>query len=136
MSPEHKNFAAQTELLNNLRRDISEMDAKILHDEASVGDFKRTSAKAFLSIKFGGLLELSEKGVIVAEYGNLITAEIPEETTPPGGQRSWYRGQPTVEQMVSEATRALSDVTFNAGPFRPAHATHNPAAQQSEVSTT
>ena len=43
-------------------------------EEAALGDFKRTSARAFMGLKFGGLMECSEKACIVAEVGRGIVS--------------------------------------------------------------
>lgn len=64
MSPEHKNYPAQTDTLNRLKEEIRIMDTEIMTEEASLGDFKRSSGKTLLGLKFGGLLELSEKGAV------------------------------------------------------------------------
>ncbi|KAJ7767957.1 hypothetical protein DFH07DRAFT_880839, partial [Mycena maculata] len=62
MGPEHKNLAAQTDALNGLQAQIRGMDGEIMTEEAALGDFKRSSARALMGLKFGGLLEACEKG--------------------------------------------------------------------------
>ena len=42
-----------------------------------LGDFKRTSTKNWMTLKFGGLLELAEKATIVAEMGKLVIEVLP-----------------------------------------------------------
>lgn len=96
MSPEHKNLMQQTEQLNRLREEIRGLDTEIMRNEAAIGDFKRSATRAWLGLKFGGLLECCEKGVvrstsfdifsrihhlifllfrkIVGEYGKLIVS--------------------------------------------------------------
>lgn len=64
LSPEHKNLAMQTDTLNRLRDEIRVMDSDIMSEEASLGDFKRTTSRAMMGLKFGGLLELCEKGTV------------------------------------------------------------------------
>jgi len=64
MGPEHKNLAAQTQLLTNLRQEIRTLDSQIMTDETALGDFKRSTTKTFMALKFGGMKELSEKGVV------------------------------------------------------------------------
>ena len=71
MNPEHKNLAAQTDILGRLKEDIQAIDAEILAEEASLGDFKRTAARAWMSLKFGGLLECCEHGSV--HYYLIIT---------------------------------------------------------------
>ncbi len=64
MSPEHKNLAMQTDTLNQLRDQIRSLDSDIMTEEAALGDFKRSTTRSMMGLKFGGLLELSEKGVV------------------------------------------------------------------------
>lgn len=64
MSPEHKNLMQQTEQLNRLREEIRGLDTEIMRGEAAIGDFKRSATRAWLGLKFGGLLECCEKGVV------------------------------------------------------------------------
>ena len=64
MGPEHKNLEQQQETLNRLRNEIRSLDADILAEEASLGDFKRTQVKTMMGLKFGGLLECCEKGIV------------------------------------------------------------------------
>lgn len=64
MGPEHKNLMQQTEQLNRLREEIRGLDSEIMREEAAIGDFKRSATRAWLGLKFGGLLECCEKGVV------------------------------------------------------------------------
>jgi len=64
MSPEHKNLASQTDALNRLREDMRTMDGEIVRDEAELGDYKRRCAKNWMQVKFGGLAECCEKGMV------------------------------------------------------------------------
>ena len=64
MNPDNKNLQAQTDLLNKLREEIRVMDTDIMAEEASLGDFKRMSAKTWMGLKFGGLQECSQKGTV------------------------------------------------------------------------
>lgn len=90
MSPEHKNLPMQTDTLNSLRTEIRSLDSEIMTEEAALGDFKRTTTRAWVGLKFGGLVECAEKGTvsviqwscayltpaiqIAGEYGRLIVA--------------------------------------------------------------
>lgn len=71
MSPEHKNLGMQTELLNRLRDEIRTMDSDIMTEEAALGDFKRSATRAWMGLKFGGLLECCEKGT-VSDYIHVV----------------------------------------------------------------
>lgn len=110
MSPEHKNLHLQTDSLNVLRAEIRSLDSDIMTEEALLGDFKRTTTRQWMGLKFGALLECSEKGTIVGEYGKQVIAEIPEETTQPGMARSLYYGHLKTQSLVSEAHRCISEV--------------------------
>ncbi|KAJ7916801.1 hypothetical protein B0H13DRAFT_1608951, partial [Mycena leptocephala] len=112
MGPEHKNLAQQTDILNQLQAQIRQMDNDIMVEEAALGDFKRTSAREFMSLKFGGLMECCEKGCVVAEIGRSIVSEISEEPTPPGLSRSMYTGRQRTEQRVADAERCVNEIVF------------------------
>jgi predicted RNase H-like nuclease (RuvC/YqgF family) len=64
MSTENKNYAMQTEQLDRLTAEIRQLDAEILTQEAAISDFKRKSAREWMSLKFGGLVECTEKGTV------------------------------------------------------------------------
>ncbi|KAF7377444.1 hypothetical protein MSAN_00166100 [Mycena sanguinolenta] len=119
MGPEHKNLAQQTDTLNQLQAQIRQMDSEIMTEEAALGDFKRTSARALMGVKFGGLMECCEKGCVVAEVGRAIVAEISEEQTVPGMSRAMYMGHQRTEQRVSEAERSVAEIVFSPLPPPP-----------------
>ena len=64
MDPEHKNFSSRTEALNNFRDTARDMNSKIKLEEAALADYKRTSTKMWMGLKFGGLVECCEKGAV------------------------------------------------------------------------
>jgi hypothetical protein len=64
MDPEHKNFVSRTQALNSYRKAAREMNSKIKLEEAALADYKRTSTKMWMGLKFGGLLECCEKGAV------------------------------------------------------------------------
>jgi hypothetical protein len=72
MSPEHKNLAMQTDTLHRLRDEIRLLDTEIMTEEARLGDFKRSSMRGLMGLKFGGLQELCAKGTIVGDFGKQI----------------------------------------------------------------
>lgn len=74
MSPEHKNLAMQTDTLHRLRDEIRQLDSDIMTEEARLGDFKRSTTRNLMGLKFGGLQELSAKGTIVGDFGKQIIA--------------------------------------------------------------
>ena len=62
--PENNLLLSQQETLNRLRNKIRALDADIMAEESSLGDFKRSQVKMMMGLKFGGLLECSEKGIV------------------------------------------------------------------------
>jgi len=64
MNPEHKNLAAQTDILNKLNEDIKIIGTEIMVEETNLADFKRTETRSWMALKFGGLLECCEKGIV------------------------------------------------------------------------
>ncbi|PCH37080.1 hypothetical protein WOLCODRAFT_167293 [Wolfiporia cocos MD-104 SS10] len=116
MNPDNKNLRAQTDHLEKLRDEIRILDTDIMTEDASLGDYKRTSCKAWLGMKFGGLSECSEKGVIIGEYGKLIIAEIPMDVTEPGIGRAVYQGHSRTDALLNEARRALYEVMYSSEP--------------------
>ena len=59
----HKHLQMQTELLNKLNGEIRTIDGEIMSEEA-VSDFKRSTVRVVMGLKFGGLVECFEKGVV------------------------------------------------------------------------
>ncbi|KAL4064724.1 hypothetical protein V8B97DRAFT_1875871, partial [Scleroderma yunnanense] len=66
MNHQHKDFGAQTETVFRLKAEIRRLDAEIIREEAALGDLKRKCAKNWMTFKFGGLDECSEKGIVRA----------------------------------------------------------------------
>ena len=64
MGPENKHYPMQTDTLNRLREDIRAMDSDIMAGEAALGDYKRSATKVWMGLKFGGLVECCEKGMV------------------------------------------------------------------------
>lgn len=113
LDPGHKNTPAQTELLMRLREEIRELDSEIMTEETKLGDLKRNAAKDWMTLKFGGLQECCRKGLIVAETGKLIIAELPQQETEPGSTRPFYAGHSRTESYVTEALRSLGEVLLD-----------------------
>ena len=107
MNPENKNLRQQTDLLVNLRDQIRTLDVEIMDEEASLGDWKRVKAREWMGVLFGGLLECSEKGSVVATFGHAIVGCVPTEETRPGLPRTRYSGHSQVERLLKEAELKL-----------------------------
>lgn len=69
MNQETKAFGAQMDALNISCEDMRNLDAKIAHEQSTIVAFKRKCTKNWLTLKFGGLTECCEKGMIVGEIG-------------------------------------------------------------------
>jgi len=103
MSPGDRNLRQQTELLLSLREQIRMLDVEIMHEEVSLGDWKRVKAREWMGDLFGGLLECSETGSVIATFGRAIVGYVPTDTTQPGFPRARYSGRSQVERLVAEA---------------------------------
>lgn len=64
MSSENKNFQSQADSLNRLREEIRVLDTDVMNEETSLQDFKRYSAKSWMGVKYGALMECCEKGAV------------------------------------------------------------------------
>ena len=111
MSVGNKNLRQQTDLSMSLHEHIRAIDTEIKNEEASLGDWKRTKAREWMGALFGGLLECSEHGMIVATFGRTIVGYVSTETTQPGLPRANYSGQSQVKSLVEEAERRLENIT-------------------------
>ncbi|KAF8550412.1 hypothetical protein OG21DRAFT_1499796 [Imleria badia] len=116
MNPEHKNLSVQADTLNKLREEMRALDGEIVREEAELGDYKRKCTKDWMGFKFGGLVECCETGVIVGDIGRQIIQSIPEDVTEPGLPRAFYNAHGHVGDLVVEAQRAVSQVTFSGNP--------------------
>lgn len=75
--PENKNFVSRTETLNSYRKAAREMNSKIKLEEAALADYKRTSTKMWMGLKFGGLVECCEKGAVKIFFFFLLSSFFP-----------------------------------------------------------
>ena len=64
MGPDSKNLATQKESLVHLQEEIRKMDAGVMYEETSLNDFKKTATKAWMGLKFGGLVQCCQKGTV------------------------------------------------------------------------
>jgi SMC interacting uncharacterized protein involved in chromosome segregation len=64
MDSSHKDAPAQSALLERLRDEIRVYDSEIMSAEAKLGDLKRTTTRAWMALKFGGLQECCRKGLV------------------------------------------------------------------------
>lgn len=121
MGPENKELMKTTSTLKEYRSEMEGLNIELATEEAAIGDFKRRTTKEALGLKCGGLLEFAEKVTIIAEIGKMIIDEIPLDQTRPGMPRADYHSHGRTEQLLSEATRAISDVGFVPSGAAPAH---------------
>ena len=54
----------QTDLLNRLNGGIGVIHGEIMSEEGAVGDFRRITVRDVMGLKFGGLVECCEKGLV------------------------------------------------------------------------
>lgn len=112
MGPENKELMKTTSTLKEHRSEMDALNIELATEEAAIGDFKRRTTKEAMGLKCGGLLEFAEKVTIIAEIGKMIIDEIPLAETKPGLPRAEYNGHARTDQLLHEATRAISDVAF------------------------
>ena len=68
METGHKDTATQSTLLEGLRNTMRELDSDIMTGEARLGDLKRTSAKVWMTLKFGAMQECCRKGIVRSHH--------------------------------------------------------------------
>ncbi|KAH7868228.1 hypothetical protein EV359DRAFT_16399, partial [Lentinula novae-zelandiae] len=95
-----KNLADQVELANRTREQIDALNEEITNEEAALMDYKKRKARAWMEIKFGGLLECCEKGSIACDFGKLIINEISDKHSQPGLPRLPYTKQSKVKSIL------------------------------------
>jgi len=112
INPGERGYQKQADVLSDLREEIRTLDAEIVDEGISLGDWKHTQAREWMGILFGGLLECSEKGVVVATFGRTIIQHVPTEETQQGPSRPHYSGHSLVELAVAEAERKLHSISL------------------------
>ena len=111
MRSDDENFQQRTGILASLREQIRTLDAKIVDEEASLGDWKRVKAKEWMGVLFGGLLECGAKGAVVATSGGAVIECVSTDTTQPGFPRVRYSGYSRVNILVAEAEQTLREIS-------------------------
>ena len=111
MSLGDNNVPQLTGILTCLHEQIRMFDIAIMDEEASLGDVKRDKAKEWMGIMFGGLLECSATGAVVATSGRAIIGCVPSEATQPGLPRVHYSGHSQVELLMAEAERTIRKIS-------------------------
>lgn len=79
-SSKSKNLAEQQELSIRLREQVRVLDEDIVREESALRDYKRTKARAWMEIKFAGLMECCQKGRVACDFGKLVISV--RETVP------------------------------------------------------
>ena len=100
-----RDFVSRVNILNRGRFGASQdlilaIKADIKKEEAGFGEWKRTKARECMGILFGGLLECSEKGTIVATLGLATIGNLSTGTIQPGIPPGHYSGKSLIEQKV------------------------------------
>jgi hypothetical protein len=126
MNQETKAFGAQMEVLNTSCEDMRNLDAKIAHERSMIVVFKRKCTKNWLTLKFGGLAECCEKGMIVGEIGKRMVVELSESP------KHQYVGHKHMTSLLSEAQHHIMQVVFSGTPSSyETHETPHPPISQS-----
>lgn len=110
MNQETKAFGAQMDALSTSCEDMRNLDAKIAHERSMIVVFKRKCTKNWLTLKFGGLAECCEKGMIVGEIGKRMVVELSESPKHP------YVGHKHMTSLLSEAQHHIMQVVFSGTP--------------------
>ena len=112
MGPENKDLPKVTTSLKELRQEMEVMRYEVLSADAAMGDFKRRTIVEALGLKSGGLMELAEKSVVIAETIRLLLEEIPLDPTTPGQARVAYRNEARTDRLLQEAMYQLDTIQF------------------------
>jgi len=112
MSPGDENFQQQTAILMSFREQIRSLDTRILEGRISLREWKRIKGREWMRVLFGGLLECSTKGSVVATFALAIIGCVPTEETHPGRFLSRCSDRSQVERLAAEAERELHRVSF------------------------
>ena len=121
MGPENKDLARVTSNLREMRSDMEVLRNEMVHEEAALGDFKRRTIVEALNLKSGGMMELGEKCIVIAETCRLLGEELPMVATVPGKGRQPYRStyarthtpdEARTDRLLQEAIRQLDSIHF------------------------
>lgn len=112
MGPENKELMKTTSMLKEHRSEMESLKVEVSTEEAAIGDFKRRTTKEAMGLKCGGMMELAEKMTIIAEVGRMIIDQIPLDETAPGDLRAEYHGHNRTDELLQEASRSISEVSF------------------------
>ncbi|WFC93791.1 hypothetical protein MBRA1_000414 [Malassezia brasiliensis] len=112
MGPENKELARVTSSLREMRSDMEVLRHEMEHEEAALGDFKRRTIVEALNLKSGGMMELGEKCIVIAETCRLLGEELPMVATVPGKGRQPYRNEARTDRLLQEAIRQLDSIHF------------------------
>lgn len=112
MGPENKDLAKVTSSLRELRSDMEVLNNEIAHEYATLGDYKRRAVVEALHLKSGGLMELAEKAIVIAESTRRLADEVPLTPTNPNEDRAPYRNEARTNRLLSEAVRQLDNIRF------------------------
>ncbi|KAJ3842452.1 hypothetical protein F5878DRAFT_657609 [Lentinula raphanica] len=105
-------LASQVELAARTQEQIDAMNEEIMHEEASLVDFKRRKARAWMEIKFGALLECCEKGSVACDFGKLVINEISDNPSQPGLPQLPYMKQARIQSLLEAALQRDKAVAF------------------------
>ncbi|KAG8935617.1 hypothetical protein FRC02_007328 [Tulasnella sp. 418] len=116
MGMENKHRQMQVDLMNQLKEEMRALDTEIMIEEARIGDYKRHTAKEWMSVKYGAVLELGQKLIIVGEQGKTLIEGIPMELTTPGYGRAPYMNHERAARITSDTIAKVNEIVFQPTP--------------------
>jgi hypothetical protein len=102
-------------LYMGLLNELHAFDTKIANEKASLSDWKRIKGREWVGVLFGGLLECSEKGTVVATLAQEIIGNLPTETVQPGIPQAYSSGTSQTKPLVVKAERKLDNISYVVG---------------------
>ena len=72
MGSDSKNLATQKESLVHLQEEVRKMDSGIMCEETALINFKKSATRAWLGLKFGGLVQCCQKGTVRNLVSSLV----------------------------------------------------------------
>ncbi|WFD36085.1 hypothetical protein MCUN1_002956 [Malassezia cuniculi] len=112
MGPENRDLAKVTGSLKEMRSDMEVMRNELISEDAAISDFKRRTIVEAIGLKAGGLMEMAEKSIVIAESMRLLIDEIPQVATTPGQPRIPYRSEARTDHIIQEAVQQLESIRF------------------------
>ena len=105
------------------------INTEIKNEAETFVDWKRTKARECMGVLFGGLLECSEKGTVVATLGLAIIGNLPTGIIQPGLSPGHYSGKSLFESLVVQAERKVEAERSPNADHTSGFTSHSPASR-------